>query len=129
LGFSIDTSSLIQGLSAVQPLTGLMGRWQTLATSPLTICDTGHNEDGWKEVINNLALTPYQQLHVVMGVMRDKDLSHMLTLLPKTATYYFCHPDFERALPAMHLRQTAQTYGLFGNAYPSIREAVRAAQQ
>jgi len=129
LGFSIDTSSLIQGLSAVQPLTGLMGRWQTLATSPLTICDTGHNEDGWKEVINNLALTPYQQLHVVMGVMRDKDLSHMLTLLPKTATYYFCHPDFERALPAMHLRQTAQTYGLFGNAYTSIREAVRAAQQ
>jgi len=129
LGYEIHPEHIQQGLTAVQKLTGLMGRWQTLSSSPLTICDTGHNEDGWHEIIKNFALTPYQQLHMVIGTMRDKDLTHVFSMLPKEAIYYFCNPDFERALPADQLQAKAAEFNLSGKAYHSIPEAIQAARQ
>ncbi|MFC6099263.1 bifunctional folylpolyglutamate synthase/dihydrofolate synthase [Olivibacter domesticus] len=128
LGFNVDQQTLIKSLASVQQLTGLMGRWQTLSSNPLTICDTGHNEDGWQEVLNNIQLTAFNNLHMVIGVMRDKDLDHMLTLLPKNATYYYCSPPFERALPADELQVAARNFGLTGSAYDNVIQAIKDAQ-
>lgn len=129
LGYAIETTHIKTALAAVQRLTGLMGRWQTLATDPLVICDTGHNEDGWNEIMKNIRLTSYRKLHMVIGVMRDKDLAHMLRILPTNASYYFCNPDFERALPADQLQATAAAFHLSGKAYPTIPDAIGAARR
>ncbi len=128
-GFAIGDGQVHRALRHVQRLTGLMGRWQTLGTDPLVICDTGHNADGWREVLANIAATPHRELHLVIGVMRDKDLDKMLPLLPKTARYYFCQVAMPRALPADELREAAQAHGLYGEAYGPVAEAIRAAQQ
>lgn len=128
-GFAIDSRHVAAGLAQVQHLTGLMGRWQTVGTMPLTICDTGHNEDGWREILNNIRETPYRQLRMVLGVMRDKDLGNMLPLLPAAAHYYFCAPDMPRALPATDLTAAAAKLPLTGNAYPSVAQAVLAARR
>src|SRR5690606_41610166 len=103
------------GLAHVQKLTGFQGRWQTISTEPLIICDTGHNEDGIKEVIKNLNTIAYKQLHVVLGAMKDKDLDHMLPYLPKDAKYYFSSPDIPRAMKAEGRQIKASDHGLHGN--------------
>ncbi|WP_262247046.1 bifunctional folylpolyglutamate synthase/dihydrofolate synthase [Parapedobacter soli] len=128
-GFSIPANDVKYGLAHVQQLTGLMGRWQTLATGPLVICDTGHNVDGWREVLANIASTPYLSLRMVIGVMRDKDLDHMLPMLPNDAHYYFCQVAMPRALPAGELCAIASQYGLQGQAFATVAEAVEAAER
>ncbi|SEK67768.1 bifunctional folylpolyglutamate synthase/dihydrofolate synthase [Parapedobacter koreensis] len=128
-GFSITDAHIRHALARVQELTGLMGRWQTLSTNPLVICDTGHNLDGWREVLANIMATPHRDLHIVIGVMRDKDLDKMLPLLPKDARYYFSEVAMPRALPASELRATAMRYGLHGEAYGKVAEAVHAARE
>lgn len=128
LGFNITENHIEQGLTKVQINTKLLGRWQQLGTKPGVICDTGHNHDGWLEVIHNIASTPYQKLHMVIGAMRDKDLDTMLPLLPKKAAYYFCSPNLPRALPSDVLAQAAHRHGLEGVAYASTAQAVGAAQ-
>lgn len=127
-GYEVTEQDVCDALRQVQRLTGLRGRWETLSTHPLVICDTGHNEDGWREVLSNIQATPHASLHMVVGVMRDKDLDKMLPLLPRHARYYFCQVDMPRALPAGELHQRAAQYGLQGNAYGSVLEAVRAAK-
>ncbi|WP_270088327.1 bifunctional folylpolyglutamate synthase/dihydrofolate synthase [Sphingobacterium sp. SYP-B4668] len=128
-GFNIADEDIRRGLASVQKNTGLQGRWQTLSTNPLIICDTGHNEDGIKEVLKNLALTSYRGLHIVMGAMKDKDLNHMLPLLPKEATYYFSSPQMPRAMDANELTQIAATYHLSGKSYSSVMDALEGAKQ
>lgn len=128
-GFDIADEAVRQGLRHVQAQTGLMGRWQSLAKHPTVICDTGHNQDGWIQVVDNLKSTTFQNLHIVMGVMRDKDLSHMLPLLPENAHYYFCNPDFPRALPSEDLYKEASGYNLTGESYNSVEQAVQSAMQ
>src|SRR5699024_284749 len=115
-------------LKQVQRLTGLRGRWETLSTHPLVICDTGHNADGWREVLANIRATPHAALHMVIGVMRDKDLNHMLPLLPKDAYYYCCQADMPRALPSGELLEQARQYGLSGTAFPGVMAALHAAK-
>ncbi|WP_379019922.1 bifunctional folylpolyglutamate synthase/dihydrofolate synthase [Parapedobacter deserti] len=128
-GFVINNAHVEQALMQVQGLTGLMGRWQTLSTGPLIICDTGHNTDGWREILANIAATPHRVLHMVIGVMRDKDLDRMLPLLPEGAQYYFCEVAMPRALPASELREIAGRYGLKGDFFPDVAAAVQAARQ
>lgn len=123
-GFKISDEQLIAGLSEVKQLTGLMGRWQTLQEQPLIICDTGHNEDGIKEVLYNISLTPHQQLRMVIGMVKDKEISKILSLLPKNAIYYFCSPSLERAKPADELLEEASEFGLIGEAFPSVNSAL-----
>ena len=128
LGFNITEDNLKYALSHVQVLTGLQGRWQTLSSSPLIICDTGHNEDGIKEVIKNLNEVSYNTLHIVIGAMKDKDLDHMLPYLPKDAKYYFANPDMPRAMEASELALKAQTHELNGNVCGSVINALEEAK-
>ena len=128
-GFTITEEHIRPALQQVKSLTGLMGRWQTLSKNPLVICDTGHNEDGIREVVKNIAAVPYEKLHMVIGMVKDKDISSVLKLLPKGATYYFCQPDIPRAKAAKELAAEAKVYHLEGKAYISIPEALNAAKR
>lgn len=126
IGFTILKPEI--ALKQVRKLTNLQGRWFILSRHPLTICDTGHNAEGIQEVVAQLALTSYENLHLVFGVVNDKDIAPILALLPTDARYYFCHAAIPRALEAESLRIEAAKYQLIGNAYPSVREALAAAR-
>lgn len=127
-GFSIR-SPLAPALEQVIPRTGLRGRWEILQHAPLTIADTAHNEGAIATVMEQIREQSYRQLHLVWGMVRDKDLSAILPLLPIEAQFYFCAPDVPRALPAPELQQAAQAYHLQGTSYPRVADAYRAAQQ
>jgi dihydrofolate synthase/folylpolyglutamate synthase len=129
-GWTITDEHITAALKQVKTLTGLQGRWQILSTSPLTICDTGHNPDGIQEVLKNIAGIPHRHLHFVLGMVNDKDISKVLSLLPTiNATYYFCKPDLPRGLDAEVLQQQALTFDLFGDVYATVPMALNAAQQ
>jgi len=127
-GFIISDEHVNNALYQVKRLTGLHGRWEVLNECPLTICDTGHNPDGIQEVLKNIAATPHQQLHFVIGMVSDKDSSKVLALLPKNVIYYFCRPDIPRGLDADILRKKAYNFNLQGESYSSVKEALAAAQ-
>lgn len=127
-GFMISDEQIKTALMQVKKLTGLHGRWETLTHHPLTICDTGHNPEGIAEVLKNIEKTPHVNLHMVMGVVNDKDISKILAMLPKHATYYFCKPDIPRGLDAQLLQQKAETFGLHGEIYISVKAALKTAQ-
>jgi dihydrofolate synthase/folylpolyglutamate synthase len=128
-GFTITDDHIITALQQVKTLTGLHGRWEVLNIQPLTICDTGHNPDGIQEVVKNIAAVDYHHLHFVIGMVNDKDITKVLTMLPTDATYYFCKPDIPRGLDAETLKQQAKGFGLHGDAYPSVKQALQSAQQ
>jgi len=128
-GFVITDEHLQIALRQVKTLTGLHGRWEVLSTDPLTICDTGHNPEGIQEVLKNIAATPYQHLHFVIGMVNDKDISKVLSMLPTDATYYFCRPDIPRGLEAENLKHQAESFGLSGEIYPNVKTAYQSAQK
>jgi len=127
-GYTINKEQVIHGFKHVISQTKLLGRWQTLSTSPLTIADTGHNEAGIREILQQLKTISYKKLHFVFGVVKDKDPSAVLKLLPKDATYYFCKANIPRSLDENELTEMAAGFGLTGTAYPSVKEALKAAQ-
>lgn len=127
-GFIITDDHLQTALSQVKSLTGLHGRWEILSRSPLTVCDTGHNADGIEQVLQNIAAIKYDKLHFVIGVVNDKDIGKILSLLPIEAIYYFCKPDIPRGLDAEALAQQAANCGLSGKTYPSVASALQHAQ-
>lgn len=129
LGFKITDQNIKSALGSVKTLTGLMGRWQTLGKKPLTICDTGHNEDGIKEVLKNIRLSKFNNLHMVFGMVKDKDISKILALLPQEAKYYFCQPNIPRAKSADELYTEAMQFGLKGDYFESVHEALEAAKK
>jgi dihydrofolate synthase/folylpolyglutamate synthase len=128
-GFIITDEHIKTALSQVKKLTGLHGRWEVLNNQPLTICDTGHNPEGIEEVLKNIAAVNYKHLHMVIGMVNDKDSTKVLSMLPKNAVYYFCKPDIPRGLEAESLKQKAESFGLHGYAYPSVKAALSEAQQ
>ncbi|WP_256009487.1 bifunctional folylpolyglutamate synthase/dihydrofolate synthase [Desertivirga xinjiangensis] len=129
-GYVISEESILNALKQVKTLTGLQGRWQTLSKEgPLVICDTGHNEDGIKEVIKNIEATSFEQLHIVIGMVKDKDVSKVLSLLPTNAIYYFCQPMIERAKPAADLASEASSFNLKGHVYASVALALEEAKR
>lgn len=128
-GFIISDDHIQAALSQVKNLTGLHGRWETLSQNPLTICDTGHNPDGIEEVMKNIASVKYNHLHMVVGMVNDKDTGKVLPMFPKNATYYFCKPDIPRGLDADTMKTQALAHGLIGEAYPSVKEALFSAQK
>ena len=125
--FIISKKAIYDGLKSVKATTGLMGRWQILQREPLVICDTGHNEDGINEVLKNIGLTHYQNLHFVLGMVNDKDIETILKLLPQEATYYFCKANIPRGLDAQLLSEQAARQKLFGKSYLSVKQAMKAA--
>ncbi len=116
-------------LGKVCKLTGLMGRWQTIQTAPLVVCDTGHNVGGWQYLSKQLANIECDHMHIVFGMMEDKDVYGVLELMPKTATYYFTKPQSKRAMSEQSLQVFAHQIGLQGNAYPTVKEAIAAAMK
>ena len=103
--------------------TGLQGRWQQLQEHPTVICDTAHNKHGLKVVLKQVQSVEYDRLHVVLGLVNDKNLDEILPLFPKKAQYYFCSPDIPRGLEVSVLYEKAKQYGLTGNIYNSVSEA------
>jgi len=128
LDWVIDQRAMINGLQQVKSSTGLMGRWQILSTQPRIICDTGHNEDGIKEVLGMLANESYEHLHVVIGMVGDKEVDKVLQLFPTDATYYFTQAAIPRAMPVDTLYEKAQAYRLHGNSYYQVSKALEAAK-
>ncbi|MGC3976912.1 MAG: folylpolyglutamate synthase/dihydrofolate synthase family protein [Paludibacteraceae bacterium] len=128
-GFVIKEDSVRYGLENVVRLTGLQGRWQILQNHPLTIADTGHNKAGIKFVVNQLKRQKYNKLHVIIGMVNDKDISGVLALLPSDAEYYFTNAHIERALQAETLKEEAEKYKLTGNIYSSVEQAVKEASK
>ena len=128
-GFLIEDQMIKKALSEVQKITGLQGRWQIIQTKPIVIADTGHNQDGIKEVLENLKRYEYKKLHFVLGVVNDKDISTILKMLPKEATYYFCKSSIPRALDEKELSVQAKKAGLIGKTYKTVPEALTAAKK
>ncbi len=122
-GFYIPQEPIKKGLLRVVENTGLMGRWQLLQTNPKVVCDTGHNREGLSYVMKQLKKEQFETLHIVFGVVNDKDISSIIDLLPKKATYYFCKPSISRGLDAVVLKSVFNDYGLQGGAYNSVTEA------
>jgi dihydrofolate synthase/folylpolyglutamate synthase len=127
--FFISEENIKDGLKNVIKLTGILGRWQTLSEKPLIIADTGHNEEGIKEVLGNFSRYKYKQLHFVLGVVNDKDVSKILGMLPKEAVYYFSKASVPRALEASELKAQAEKQKLKGEIFSNVREAIIAAQK
>jgi dihydrofolate synthase/folylpolyglutamate synthase len=123
-GFELDRKNIRKGLGSVRKNTGLAGRWQVLGKNPLIIADTAHNVDGISEIIAQINSITYRKLHVVIGMVSDKDISKILQLLPKKATYYFCKPDIPRGLDPEMLRKEATAIGLKGKIYKSVISAL-----
>ncbi|MFD0940658.1 bifunctional folylpolyglutamate synthase/dihydrofolate synthase [Pedobacter boryungensis] len=126
--YSIPDESIFTALKNVKKITGLQGRWQTLSQNPLVICDTGHNKAGIIEVMQNIKNTPHKNLHIVIGMVKDKDISGVLALFPTNASYYFCQPNLERALPVSELASQAATFGLKGNTFNTVQAAFQNAK-
>ena len=127
-GYEITEGDIIKGIKDVLKNTGLMGRWQILGELPLTICDVAHNEAGIKEVVEQIKQIKFRKLHFVYGVVNDKEIDHILELLPTQAEYYFCRADIPRGLDSNILNDKAAEKHLKGNAYESVKKAFEAAK-
>lgn len=125
----LNDEHTIAALAKVKKSTGLKGRWELLSENPQCIADTGHNEDGIQQILTQLNFCKYQKLHWVIGMVNDKDINAVLSLLPKDATYYFCKPNIPRGLSTATLQQSAQKFNLNGNCYESVTLALSAAQK
>ena len=123
------TKELADALSHVCFLTGLTGRWQVVSTSPYVVCDTGHNVGGWKYISQQLRQVSCQQMHIVFGMVDDKDINHVLDMLPKDAIFYFTQANTKRAINGTVVKTLAAEHGLDGACYPSVYEAYKAALQ
>jgi len=127
--FKYSGNNIIDGIRNVVLNTGLQGRWQILSFNPLTICDTGHNKEGLKYVLNQIKRIPNTRLHIIIGFVNDKDLKSVLPLFPKNAIYYFTRALIPRALNEEILRSDAAKYGLTGHSYPDVKSAFAQARK
>lgn len=125
--FIIAEKNIKDGFLNVIKNTNLQGRWQQIHENPKVICDTAHNKEGLKIVLNQVSKEVFQSLHFVLGFVNDKDLDDILPLFPKNATYYFCKPNISRGLEVAIVQSKANKFGLLGHSYSSISEAYRVA--
>ena len=128
LGYRITTQNIQNGIENVIKLTGLKGRWQKLGESPLIICDTGHNVDGLKDVVHQIRAQNFKNLFIVLGMVKDKDISNVIRLLPREAYYFFCQATIPRALEAKFLAEKAKAAGLQGEVVQDVNKAIAAAK-
>ncbi|ULQ57822.1 bifunctional folylpolyglutamate synthase/dihydrofolate synthase [Flavihumibacter rivuli] len=128
-GWNIPEKAIHQGLASARKITGLHGRWEVVGHHPTMVLDVGHNEDGVRAILNQLELCTYTRLHIVIGMVKDKEIDKVLSLLPKRAHYYFTQASIPRALPASDLQEKARLAGLEGQAYPKVMDAVKAARE
>ena len=124
-GWNILPEQIKQALQQVVISTGLHGRWETLQESPRVIADVAHNEDGIRQLVQQLQYIPYQQLFLIIGMVKDKDVNRALSQLPKIAQYFFSQAAIPRAMPAYQLKQMAQAYQLTGEVIPDVNDALQ----
>lgn len=122
--WNISEQQIYTALSQVKKINGLHGRWETIHQHPSVIVDVGHNEDGIKQIVAQLEETTYNKLHIITGMVKDKEVEKVLSLLPKDATYYFTHAHLPRALPEDQLQAKAAVFGLKGETYPDVNNAL-----
>jgi dihydrofolate synthase / folylpolyglutamate synthase len=127
-GWNINEDAISRGFQYVSENTGLMGRWQILGAHPLIVADVAHNEDGVRMLMKQVEDQRFDKLHVVIGMVADKDISKVLSLLPKHARYYFCKANIPRGLDAKELAAFGHEMGLKGNVYSSVDHAFTAAK-
>jgi len=129
MNWQISDDHVQRGLLFVISQTGLKGRWQILGSSPMKVCDTAHNPDGIKEVVQQIKALTYDSLYIVIGMVKDKDISTVLQLLPHDAYYYFCQANIPRAMEAELLAEKAAAFGLRGEVIRNVNEAIREAER
>ncbi len=127
-GIDLTEWQIRGGLSDVGGLTGLRGRWEILGANPLVVCDTAHNPDGMREAINQVRQTPWKNLHIILGLVGDKDPENLLARLPGEARYYFTQSSIPRAMDREKLASSALKFGLYGQVYPSPARALEMAR-
>jgi dihydrofolate synthase/folylpolyglutamate synthase len=129
MGWKIHANKVLKGLLNVRKNTGLMGRWECIQTNPRIILDVAHNEHGIKALLEQLEGLHYTQLHIVTGMVKDKDVNAVLSLLPKKATYYFTQSHIPRALPVSELAGKGNAFGLSGSEFENVNIALQAANK
>ncbi len=126
-GWKISNIAIEAGLQHARKLTGLHGRWEVIQQHPMVVLDVGHNEDGIRQLMEQVEITDHNALHIVMGVVKDKDIEKVLSLLPAQAQYYFTKAQIPRALPEEQLAEKAIQHQLKGAHFPDVNTALRAA--
>lgn len=129
MGVIITQEAVCSGFAHVCEFSGLMGRWMVVGNKPRVVCDTGHNVGGVQYIVRQLAKEKYSKLHIVLGFVKDKDITHILEMFPRYATYYFTNASIPRSLPAGELKALAVARGLDGNDYTTVEEAFCAARE
>jgi dihydrofolate synthase / folylpolyglutamate synthase len=123
-GYQIPDSAMQQGLKQVKSLTGLHGRWDILRENPMLVIDVGHNEEGMKAIARQIENTSHEELHIVIGLVKDKAIENILRHLPKMANYYFTRAQIPRAMPETELAASGETIGLKGRSFPNVKQAL-----
>ena len=129
IGLAIQPENIIEGFKHVCEITGLRGRWEKIDENPITICDTGHNVNGLEYIVRQLQQQKYEKLHIVFGMVNDKDIEGVLSIMPKDATYYFCQASVKRAMPSQQLKTLAEAHELKGNTFANVLDAYNSARQ
>lgn len=127
LNYNLSDDAIREGFAHVCALTGLEGRWQHISTTPRIVCDTAHNVGGFTYIVKQLKMQKYEQLHIVFGMVNDKDINGVLALLPDDAKYYFTRASVKRALSEEILKEKGTKLGLQGECYPDVSTAINAA--
>jgi dihydrofolate synthase/folylpolyglutamate synthase len=128
-GWKIDDSTIQKALPNSKKINGLHGRWEIIQTHPLLVLDVGHNEDGIKQIVAQLALVAKAQVHIIIGMVKDKEIDTVLKLLPKEARYYFTKAQIPRALDQNILLEKAANYQLIGTSFAEVNEAIQSAKE
>jgi dihydrofolate synthase/folylpolyglutamate synthase len=127
LGYNLGKENILTALASVKKLTGLHGRWDVIQQEPMIALDVAHNEDGIKQLLHQISLCRYKDLHIIFGIVKDKDADKILLLLPKDAMYYFTRSQIPRALPEDELADKAKRFDLHGEKFSEVNEALKAA--
>ncbi len=127
--FVMKENNIKTALANVKNLTGLHGRWEVINFKPKTVIDVAHNADGVSQLLKQISVTPFRELHLIFGMVKDKDIDTVLSLLPEYAHYYFTNAHIPRALPAGELKEKAFSFGLKGDAYDDVNSARQAAEE
>ncbi len=127
-GWNINDEDILQGFKKVKTNTGLRGRWDILQTQPTVVADIAHNEAGIGALLEQVSKTKFNHLHIVLGMVKDKDINKVLSLFPTSAKYYFCQPDLPRALPVADLQALASQQNLLGEKHFLVQHALNAAK-
>lgn len=128
-GWKIDKEAILNGLKHAKKITGLHGRWEIIQTSPLVVLDVAHNTDGINQLVQQIELTNHNQLHIIIGMVKDKEVDKVLSLLPESANYYFTKAPVTRAFPEDELAAKAAAAGLKGTTWPEVNAALKTALQ